>query len=333
MKPIIFFLTFLLTTGLTLQPFDLAADSDSDKNKKRDERKSDQEKESKHSEHHNDDNQRHFEQKDHKDRNAENKIQRRDEPSPSIRNQSHDFFHKEKGNPQSPQSKPNFDRGPPSQGVSPNFKEKILQRQDTGRRMRDRIGRDSRRKVWFKEPFWKRHHHQPSYWHRQQNWYGQPSWNTVNNWLAWGYGSPVYYDGGYPVPISTPLDEGAWPGPYGNAPFEPPAPQPPPWFPLGVFALANDRIEALEPTLFFQLALGREGTIGGTFFNPTTDELYPILGVVDKGTQKASWKIIGGKNQPTFTTGLYNLTLQESPVQVVFDKDMVESWLLIRVKE
>ena len=47
-----------------------------------------------------------------------------------------------------------------------------------------------------------------------------------------------------------------------------------------------------------QLAVTKEGVIGGTASNQATAASFPIEGTVDKQTQRAVWKYTDDKNQP-----------------------------------
>ncbi len=103
------------------------------------------------------------------------------------------------------------------------------------------------------------------------------------------------------------------------------------WMSLGVFALTNAENQNAQPNMFFQLALNKSGAISGTYYNQASDKTYPIEGMVDKSTQRAAWKITQGTNSPTFTTGLYNLTLSQSSVEVYFG-NQTQNWLMMHVK-
>jgi hypothetical protein len=102
------------------------------------------------------------------------------------------------------------------------------------------------------------------------------------------------------------------------------------WMPLGVFALVQSDQE--EPTMFLQLAVSKEGIIGGTYQNTTTDSAQSVEGMVDKNTQRAAWTI--GENKNTvLETGVYGLTQDETPVQVHFGDDRTQQWLMVRLEE
>ena len=102
------------------------------------------------------------------------------------------------------------------------------------------------------------------------------------------------------------------------------------WMSLGVFAFVDE--EEGEPTLFFQLAVSKNGMISGTYYNATTDETRPLQGSVDKETQRAAWTV-GDKKSTVVETGLYNLTQDETPVLVHFGDQQTQTWLMVRLEE
>ncbi len=102
------------------------------------------------------------------------------------------------------------------------------------------------------------------------------------------------------------------------------------WMSLGVFALAQEEQE--DPTMFLQLAVSKDGVIGGTYQNTDTDSVENVEGMVDKGSQRAVWTIGDNKNT-VLETGIYNLTEEETAVLVHFGPEKTEQWLLVRMEE
>lgn len=102
------------------------------------------------------------------------------------------------------------------------------------------------------------------------------------------------------------------------------------WMPLGVFALVPE--SQGEPTMYMQLAISKEGTISGTYYNSVTDTTQPIQGSVDKETQRAAWTV-GDKSQTVVETGIYNLTMDEAPALLHFGTEKTQDWLLVRLEE
>ena len=75
----------------------------------------------------------------------------------------------------------------------------------------------------------------------------------------------------------------------------------------------------------------KEGVVHGNFHDVLTDMVIPIVGSVDKQTQRVALKLEGGKSV-VVETGLYNLTNDEVPVLVHFSPDRQEPRTLIRLK-
>ena len=141
--------------------------------------------------------------------------------------------------------------------------------------------------------FARRDHH-PYYW-----W----SWATgprLASWFVFGWPTPYYWDYGPGEYIS--YDNGAI---YVNGRWYEPAPvyydqterlidQAPEltaesaakldWQPLGVFAITPDGVG--EPMVTVQLAVTKDGVIGGTAFDPKTGAAFNIKGMVDKRSQR-----------------------------------------------
>lgn len=102
------------------------------------------------------------------------------------------------------------------------------------------------------------------------------------------------------------------------------------WMSLGVFALVDE--EKGEPTMFFQLAVSKDGTIAGTYNNTSTEQSIPVQGSVDKETQRAAWSV-GDKKNTVVETGIYNLTQDEAPAVLHFGNERQQTWLLVRLED
>ena len=102
------------------------------------------------------------------------------------------------------------------------------------------------------------------------------------------------------------------------------------WLPLGVFGLmANGK---KTPDMVFQLAVDRNGTIRGNYFDQVTQNNLPVTGAVDKHLQRVAWKVATGQGL-VVETGLANLTQDESTALVHFGPDRTEQDLLVRIKQ
>ena len=104
------------------------------------------------------------------------------------------------------------------------------------------------------------------------------------------------------------------------------------WMPLGVFAATPDGVADPEVTL--QLAVTKDGVIGGTAFDPKSGAAFNIKGMVDKRTQRAVWSYNDDRNKRVMMeTSIYNLTQPESTGMVHYgptDQRVVE---LVRLQD
>lgn len=176
--------------------------------------------------------------------------------------------------------------------------------------------------------------------------------DNLANYLGWGYGygydSGYYYgDGDYYT--YTPTSDGSTNNyteinaPTTNyvqqaAPVMPVAPatqaSSDDWMSLGVFAVVNKgTADVTTPNFYIQLSVNKQAEISGMLYNSTTNQSYEIDGAVDKATQKVAWEITGNENGPIAMTGLYNLTLPETPVQLAFSDGRTQDMLMIRLDE
>lgn len=152
--------------------------------------------------------------------------------------------------------------------------------------------------------------------------------------MYYNYGENVYYDDGYvyygdqaictedvyadqaeAIALSTPAAEPAQED----------------WMSLGVFALTSDgEPTGVKPTMFLQLAVSKQGILGGTFQNTATNSVQAVEGMVDKQTQRAAWTA-AGKSRPLMETGIVNLTKDKTAVLVHFADGSTQQWLLVRM--
>jgi hypothetical protein len=102
------------------------------------------------------------------------------------------------------------------------------------------------------------------------------------------------------------------------------------WRALGVFALVQGN--ATSSNNLFQLAVDKQGTIRGNYYDGVMDTTTPVYGSVNKKNQRAAWTI-GKSNDRVFDTGIYNLTKTQAPVLVHFGSDKTEQWLLVRMDQ
>lgn len=196
----------------------------------------------------------------------------------------------------------------------------------------------------FNPGWWGAH---PNAWHPWgwRGWYawGWPTWPVLTGWFGWS-APPVYYDFGNTIVytgdevyVNGQPDCTAAQYYQQAADLAESAPTAPPtenkdeqWQPLGVFAMVQG--EQSDPAAVIQLAVNKQGTIRGNYFDVLSNANSPVRGAVDKKTQRASW-VVGDNTATVFDTGIYNLTKEQSPLLVHFGKDRTQQWLLVRVRQ
>jgi hypothetical protein len=164
----------------------------------------------------------------------------------------------------------------------------------------------------------------------------------VTGWFAWNWSQPIYYDYGDNVYYenNSVYINGAEAGTaqwyseqmaeLANSVPEDAKPEEIEWLPLGVFAVVQGDQD--DTTMFLQLAVSKDGIIGGTYTNATTNSSLSVQGMVDKQNQRAAWTI-GDKTSTVFETGIYNLTQDETPVLIHFGDEQTQQWLLVRLQD
>jgi hypothetical protein len=180
----------------------------------------------------------------------------------------------------------------------------------------------------------------PAAWFRADAW-AYCTWPFLGAWFGYGGAAPIYYnygdnfiyDGGnvyygdqslgtasqYYDQVSDLAGSGA--EPEADAAD---------WLPLGVFSLVEDGQK--QPSLVFQLAVNKAGTIRGNCSKPDQAFVGVVQGAVDKEKQLAAWTV-GDDKETVYETGLYNLTKDEAPALVHRGPDKTEQRLLVRMKE
>jgi hypothetical protein len=103
------------------------------------------------------------------------------------------------------------------------------------------------------------------------------------------------------------------------------------WLPLGVFAVIGEPTQT-QTDKVVQLAMNKEGVIRGNLQDSLADKVMPVVGAVDKKTQRVAIKL-EGNDSVVVETGLYDLTNDEVPVLVHFGSDRQETRTLVRLKQ
>ena len=174
--------------------------------------------------------------------------------------------------------------------------------------------------------------------------YRWATWGLLGGWMGYGaaepssyaYGENIYYEGDQVYygdqPVAT-AEQYAQQADAIAASAPAIKPESGEWLPLGVFALTQDgQASGVEPTLFMQLAISKEGVIAGTFKNMETDQVQTLEGMADKKSQRVAWGVAGQK-RPIMETGIANLTQDTSPALIHFADGQTQQWLLVRLPE
>jgi hypothetical protein len=113
-------------------------------------------------------------------------------------------------------------------------------------------------------------------------------------------------------------------------PIPEPAPdgQPEQWLPLGSWALTQQ--EQGDPVMYFQIRVNRAGIVAGGYKNALTGDEQPIVGQLDKKTQRLAWHIASAP-QTVFETGLSSLDYDAANVFLHFNGSQTQTWLLVRL--
>ena len=172
--------------------------------------------------------------------------------------------------------------------------------------------------------------------------YRWATWAALGGWVGYGeptsyaYGENIYYEGDqvyYGDQAVATADQYAEQADAIAASAPQTNPESSEWLPLGVFALTQDgQASGVEPTLFLQLAISKEGVISGTFKNMATDQVQTLEGMADKKSQRVAWGVAGQK-RPIMETGISNLTQDSSPALIHFADGQTQQWLMVRLPE
>lgn len=227
------------------------------------------------------------------------------------------------------QSKPpqNIDRqaiAKKAQNFSSNRGNQITQNRQLSTKMSQRLHQSQpNSKQWFDRNFFDRHNLGRDYVGTRANLWRPAAWGTLAHWGAWHWSTPYYYDEGYAYPITV---ESIYP--YPNTPS-----QTGDWLSFGVFAVLSIANAAPPTHRFVQLSLNRSGEIAGVLYNSLTDAAQDLTGMVDPINQKAYWSLANRTNSPIASTGIYNLTEDQTPINVHFADNSDQTWVLVRLQQ
>jgi hypothetical protein len=169
-------------------------------------------------------------------------------------------------------------------------------------------------------------------------WYAA-TWPYASGYYGYG-GEPVYYDYGSNVayedgqvyvddqPVATAEEYYNQANQIAASGAQPANDE---WLPLGVFAIIAEEGQT-QTDKIVQLAINRDGVVRGNYQDLLTEKVTPVIGAIDKTTQRVSLKL-EGNDQLVVETGIYNLTNDEAPVLVHFGPDRQEGRVFIRLKK
>jgi len=104
------------------------------------------------------------------------------------------------------------------------------------------------------------------------------------------------------------------------------------WMPLGVFAVTPDGRD--EPIATVQLAVTKDGIIGGTAYDQRGGNAFNIRGRVDKRSQRAVWSYTDDQNKRLMMeTSIYNLTQPEATGLVHYSPTDMRTVELVRLEQ
>lgn len=214
-----------------------------------------------------------------------------------------------------------------AQRFSNNRRNQIAQNRQFSDRATDRIRRSSpNSNHWFDRDFFDRHHIDVGYRGYGANWWRPAAWGTLATWGAWNWATPYYYDnGGYSYPVASTE--------YTSYAYQDTPTQGSDWLPLGVFAVGSTAEQAANSDRIIQLAINKNGEIDGVLYNSASDQAQDLTGMVDQQTQRAYWSLSNRPDSPIVSTGIYNLTEDETPINVHFSDGTDQTWTLVRIQQ
>ncbi len=102
------------------------------------------------------------------------------------------------------------------------------------------------------------------------------------------------------------------------------------FLPLGVYSIAP--AGETEAVALLHLAVSKEGTVRGTYYDLKTDKDQNIQGAIDKKDHSLAWTV-GTDGKTVFHTWLEDLTEQSGPVTVRTNDGPTQEWTIARYTE
>lgn len=121
-----------------------------------------------------------------------------------------------------------------------------------------------------------------------------------------------------------------------NPTVTPPPPVPqggaadPSIIPLGVWALTAE--ETGNAVIFYQLAATKDGLITGTYSNILTGDSGPLIGSIDKKSQRLAFHA-GNVTQTVVEANLHGLTREQTAVYIHFGTAQTQEWMMVRMAD
>lgn len=172
-----------------------------------------------------------------------------------------------------------------------------------------------------------------NYGYRHGNLWGWAGLGAVTSWLGWPAYDVVENEPTVVGQANATINEApAVAANYGATQPSSGAPSAPAdgkWLPLGVFALEPPQ-EGAEQLV--QLALGRDGAIGGVAFSKANGESVNVIGSVNQESKEATWSVEGNPTAQ-YTASLETLTNGKGEVTVETPDGETQAWTAARLKE
>ena len=156
-------------------------------------------------------------------------------------------------------------------------------------------------------------------------------WRYKLVWCGWGWQYPSYW-GYYGETSADILYKQLVEEERGRPYYAIPAIQDT-WLSLGAFALGQDTASAAYSNMLYQLAVNKDGMVGGSSYNTLSNQLYQIEGEVDRQNQEVSWQQSNDPSSPIMITPIFNLTQDVSPIKALFADGTEQDWVLVRVHQ
>jgi hypothetical protein len=173
------------------------------------------------------------------------------------------------------------------------------------------------------------------------NYWVAPVWRSLAAWCAitaapvvYDYGSGLVIDNNYVYDngdqVATAEEYYDQAAQFADQGREAKPPEEAEWQPLGVFGMIQGDEQVAQN--IFQLAVDKEGTVRGNYYDAVSDSTLPVYGSVDKKSQRVAWSI-GDKKTVVFEAGLSNLADEQTTILVHYGKERTQQMVLVRLEE